>query len=351
MPAIRVNWPKIVASVAEEDIVTIIPRRILHVLLASYHHYDWRATFNAGDYDYADWDYLQRELARAEELLGTPLALSDLITALNTIASYVDTVETLLQQIKAAQGLTTGCCNVYERYDFTGGAQYTDEVTDGAGDVPQNIIDAGFASGTSDWTGYAEYKCMVAHLIIQGLAIKMGQLSELMDIGGSSGMAIASILTIVAGILVGGAVGAAALFVGTLVGSFVTVANLYDIILEFGAENMENLGDEILALEEQLACAIYTSTGTANAILQFNNAVDEGFTGLAASLIKSSLTEDTIRAYLGGRYDNQDIAAKLAELGQDPADYDCSACVAPLGDDELDAYWTFNEGTVDGWAL
>ncbi|GAH45439.1 unnamed protein product, partial [marine sediment metagenome] len=63
----------------------------------------------------------------------------------------------LLTQIRDNTGIY--CCGVV---DITDGDEFTDVVEDGEGEVPQNIIDAGYAEDVDDWAGFYDYKCMIS---------------------------------------------------------------------------------------------------------------------------------------------------------------------------------------------
>lgn len=336
----RIDWQKIRAFYEDEDTILILNARVAGILSSIWHRFNYEATFREADYDYADWDYLQRILADGESNVGNPMKLSDLV-------QYIDGVEALLTTI--SQLSHDNCCSLYERIDFSGGQQFTDIVEDGVGDVPQNIIDAGFASGTTDWAGYDDYKCLVAHLVVLDGILKLRKMAELFDSVGGFSIGAGAIAGIVA--MIWAAPAGVLLAAATLMGSFVTVSQIWEAIGALGEDGVNGLADDMEAAEEALACAIYKSDGTEDAIAQYEQVLQDTLGTVLGSLAMSLFATDSIRALLGGRYDDQDVAAKLAQFGYTGQEYDCSSCLDPLGEDELDAYWSFETQTVEGWAL
>jgi hypothetical protein len=73
------------------------------------------------------------------------------------------------------------------------------------------------------------------------------------------------------------------------------------------------------------------------AVSDFNDKVDELFTPLNAVAIKAINIEPQLRAMYSGRYDQEDIAAKLEELGYGVGSYDCT-CEETY---EIQAIWDY----------
>lgn len=229
---------------------------------------------------------------------------------------YCDDLLTTLQELLAATKALE-CCG---EQDITDGEQFTDLVVDGEGDVPQNIIDAGYATDSEDWEGFDDYKCMISHLAVDHVESFFREIEPYISdaslvIGGSSviGALLGAILVVVglpisAGIIV--ALGAAAAV-------WIWIANV-------GKEAVGDLADEIAANHDALACAIYEGDGVADSISDFNDEVDSLFNAVEAVGIKAINFEPQLRAMYAGRYDQQDIAENLANLGYQTTSYDCT---------------------------
>ena len=334
----RIDWNKLKTAYDDEDCILVLNSRVAGILSSIWHRLEWEATYRTGDYDYSDWDYLQRILADGSQQVGNPMKLSDL-------AALIDELEPLLRSIQQLGQLAPGCCSVYERLDFTGGAQYTDLVTDGIGDVPANIVAAGYASSSSDWTGYSDYKCMAAHLIVLSLAEKFSKLAAMMDTAGNIANGLAGVTAIIMAIWIVPPAAGAAVMLGAILGSFILASNLYNALFDLGKNDLDQLSVEILALEDELACSIFQAAGTTAAVAAFNSVVAANFSLTAAAAIYNSGAEDSIRALLGGRYADTDIAAALSDLGLSPTGFVCSC--DPLGD-----YFTHTftfDSSLEGW--
>lgn len=251
---------------------------------------------------------------------------------------YCDDLLTTLEALLAA---TTAlqCCG---DQDITDGKQYTDEIVDGVGDVPQNIIDAGYATDAADWSGFDDYKCMISHLAVEHVETFFREISPFINdtkivVGGIGvvGALLGGILVVVglpisAGILV--ALGAA--------------AGIWTWISAYGRSAVDDLADEIATNHDALACAIYQSDGVSAAIDAFNTEVDSLFSTIDAIAIKAIGFEPQLRAMYAGRYDQEDIAAKLEDLGYSVGGYTCS-CVVTY---DVDMEYDFADG-IQGWQI
>lgn len=225
-----------------------------------------------------------------------------------------DLLTTLESLLAATQALE--CCG---EQDITDGEQYTDDVVDGVGDVPQNIIDAGYAEDASDWTGFASYKCMISHLAVDHIETFFREIApHISDTGiviggiGVTGALLGAILVVVglpisAGIIL--ALGAA--------------AGIWTWILKYGKTSVTDLADEIAVNHDALACAIYEGDGVSDAIDDFNDAVDSLFGVIDAAGIKAVGFEPQLRAMYAGRYNQEDIAEKMDDLGYETINYVC----------------------------
>jgi hypothetical protein len=269
-----------------------------------------------GSLDYlATWIAWERDSEKRGKDAAASWKLANIQTWECCSMGFCDDLATTLQELLAAtQALE--CCG---EQDITDGRQYTDEIEDGVGDVPQNIIDAGYADDAADWDGFNDYKCMISHLAVDHVESFFREIApHISDTG----------------IVIGG-VGV----VGALVGAILTVAGLpisAGIIIALGAaaaiwtwivtegrQAVEDLADEIAANHDALACAIYEGDGVTDAVSDFNDEVDSLFSGTDAVAIKSINIEPQLRAMYAGRYDQEDIAQSLADKGYATSSYTC----------------------------
>ena len=235
----------------------------------------------------------------------------------------------------------TNCC---DGDDITGGDQYTDPVVDGVGDVPQNIIDAGYATDAADWTGFADYKCMIAHVMVDQMELRLRKLHTLVDdtgdILGGVAVAVTIITTVFTTILTGGiSVMALGIIASTGVG-----AVLWKAITD--ATDLNLLADAVATNHEELVCSIKWGDGSADSVENLKLKIDDLFTGSSAIILKNLNLEPTLKALYSGGYDQQDIAQILVDAGYDTADFDC-ACMGQIG--EYLHLSDFEDGGGDSW--
>jgi hypothetical protein len=237
--------------------------------------------------------------------------------------------------ILAIMEMGNPCC---DDQDITGGDRYTDRVEDGEGDVPQNIIDAGYADDAADWAGFDDYKCMVSHVIVAQLDARLLEIAPIVN---QFGMVFGGAIAL-AGIL--GAVFSAGsiAFIYGLVAATGTVGALYANLLE--GDLLVVLAGKVSDNHDQLACAVYQSDGDVDALVALNAKIDELFAPVEAVIVKSLNLGPTLKALYAGRYNQQDIAAELEEKGYDVGSFDCT-CDYPVG--EYREIWTWD--VDDDW--
>lgn len=223
------------------------------------------------------------------------------------------------------------CC---ETVDTTAGVYFTDEVTDGVGDVPQNIIDAGYATGVSDWAGFDDYKCAISHVMVNLMEMSLRDMAPHMNTAGTivGGIGtVAAIVTIAAVAVTGGT---ALLLFGVLAATG-TIAALYSLINTVTKASIESLADDVVTNHDELVCAIYRADGSTGAVTDLNAKIDELFGAVNALILKNLNIGPRLRALYGGRYDEQDLAENLANAGIDVDDFDCE-CIIPTTPTDLD---------------
>lgn len=229
----------------------------------------------------------------------------------DTLLSHIDELEAML---RAIQNLS-GCC---PEEDVSDGDLYTDEVDDGVGSVPQNIIDAGYAADGNDWSSFETYKCMIAHVTIDDMEQKLRKLAPLVDdvgtvFGGIGALAaimvalIGSGGTVMAIGIIGGLGAAAALWSKLTSGSLVT-----------------SIADGVAEHHQDLVCGFIGGDGTTGSISGLHAAIDEHFNIAESSILKNLNTGPIVKALYAGRYDQQNIAQILDDNGYVPSSFDCS---------------------------
>jgi hypothetical protein len=243
-----------------------------------------------------------------------------------------DDVAAILEVLQARD-----CCG---ESDVTGGDQYTDRVTDGVGDVPQNIIDAGYADDAADWAGFDDYKCMVSHVLVDQIEVRLATLLPWFDFGGKFLITI-GIITAVATIVL--ASGGAVLAVG-LVATTGVISGLYAALSSL--VSIEDLIDNVSDHHDELACAMYNGDGDEDSLIQLNSKINELFTAPEALVLTNMNLGPTLKALYAGRYDQQDVAANLEAEGYDVESFDCT-CDYPVG--EYRETYTWDADDWEGW--
>lgn len=248
----------------------------------------------------------------------------------------LDQLQADVAAILAIMELPPSCC---EGGDITDGDRYTDRVTDGVGDVPQNIIDAGYASGVSDWAGFDDYKCMISHVIADQLNARLLELAPYITGYGLLIGGIAIVTTIVTSLFTGGLT---AIAYG-LIAATGTTALLYQGLISGDWATL--LAGRVVSNHDELACAVYNSDGDEGALVALNDKIDELFTLPEAIVLKNMNLGPTLKALYAGRYDQQDMADILLNAGYELTDFTCDC-------DQYGEYrWItdFNDETYQGW--
>jgi hypothetical protein len=238
-------------------------------------------------------------------------------------------------EILAIMQLGNSCC---DEEDITDGDRYTDRVEDGVGDVPQNIIDAGYAEDAADWAGFDDYKCMIAHVTVNQFEARLREIDEIVERAGPY-LALAAALSAILGVIV--ATGGLAIVFGILAG-IGTVSALYYALIEFGP--VGDLADDVATNHDALACAIYFSDGDEDALISLNDKIDELFSVPEALILKNLNLGPTLKLLYAGRYDQQDIAEILEAAGYDVEGFDCTC-----EDEQIGEFLTLTDFEDQGW--
>lgn len=206
------------------------------------------------------------------------------------------------------------CCH---EIDPTDGDQYTDDVEDGIGDVPQNIIDAGYAEDAADWDGFDDYKCMVAHVVIDSMEAKFRKMAPYIDESAIVVGGIASLAIIISAVWTGGL----SLLLAGLISSIGGVALFYEAVLSGSA--MITLANKIATNHDELACAFYYTDGLEGSVAAVKDKIAELFNVAEEVLLDNSGIDIDAKALYAGRYNQVDTAAILEAEGYDVLDFTC----------------------------
>lgn len=207
------------------------------------------------------------------------------------------------------------CCNPI---DPTDGDQYTDDVEDGVGDVPQPIIDAGYAEDAADWDGFDDYKCMIAHVVVTSMESKFRKMAPHVDAAAMVAGGIASIAIIISAVWTGGL----SLLLAGLISSLGGVALFYDAMISGSA--LETLADKIATNHDELVCAFYESDGLSGSLAGLKDKISELFNVVEEVLMDNSGIDIDAKALYAGRYDQVDTAEVLFNAGYELDDFTCT---------------------------
>lgn len=318
-----------------------------------------RAFFGALDY-FGTWLAWETDDAKRGKDAAAAWKIANELTQECWEMGTCDLMVEKLEAIRLLLAAEPQCCG---ETDVTDGDFYTDAVTDGVGSVPQNIIDAGYASDANDWAGFDDYKCMVSHVIVDSLESKLRKMAPMVDNAGLVFGGVATLAAIVSVIFSGGL---SALVIGILAATGAT-ALLYTVITS--GSLLEELADDIATDHNKLACAVYQGDGSSGSLAALNDKIDELFGEPQATILTNMNLGPELKALYGGRHDQQDIAAVLEAEGYELTSFDCEDCgdvELPAGEHipnwhwrasgaewtiQSDWYWLNAEGTVDGFEI
>lgn len=210
---------------------------------------------------------------------------------------------------------------------------------DGSGDVPQSIIDAGYATGVTDWVGYNEYKCMVSHIVIDNLITKFQDLPVIV----TAGAGLLSLLLVLFGSITGFS---GVVILGAAIGLGDVLA-LIDVLKDLTTGDMSSIAEGLEDHRDALVCAMMGGDGIDDVRADFDSAVDANFSALEASAIKLMNLGPTFATLFGGVYGGVDAADVLATYGESVDDYTCPCTGDAIGKIAIITYGTIS-GKVAG---
>ena len=304
MPVIQLDWVKLIARFADVTGLYFLTHRQASLLLSLTEQLTWEKTYRAFDYDFDDWDTVQLEVADLQRYLTMPVNLVDLI-------GYIDEIEELLLALQ----VTANCCD--GNSDISDGDLFTDVVVDGVGDVPQNIIDAGYAEDVDDWDGFDDYKCMISHVIVDSMEAKLRKLAPFVD---SAGVIIGGIATLTSIVTVIFSGGLSVLALG-LIAATGSTALLYKLLTS--GSFLIGIADDVSDDHDELACAVYNGDGSAGSLASLDDKIDELYDVPVTTILQNLNLGPELKALYAGRYKEQDIAQALVDAGYELIDFDC----------------------------
>lgn len=186
----------------------------------------------------------------------------------------------------------------------------------GSGDVPQPVIDAGYATGVSDWAGYNAYKCMAAHAMIDGIKVAVLAMDEPID----QGFALYEVFLEV---LQWAGIGTGLITFGPITVSALVLAQLVLAAKDPLLDEMQDIASDLETRRDELVCAMSQADGIANVAERYNGVIDTYWSGVTATFLKSLNINYLAETYFMGAYGNAEAAQAMADAGYDPADYDC----------------------------
>ena len=285
----------------------------------------WQAFISSLHY-FATWRAWERDTDKRGKDAASDWSQANELTMECWRMTCLQTLQDNVAEILAIMQLGNQCC---DDQDITGGERYTDRVTDGEGDVPQNVIDAGYATDTSDWAGFDDYKCMISHVTVNQMEARLREIAEVVDSAGPY-LALAAALSAIIGVIV--TAGGLAIVFGMLTGIGV-VSALYYALTEFGP--VDDLADDVATNHDELACAIYNADGDEGALVALDDKIDELFSAPEALILKNLNNGPTLKSLYAGRYDQQDIAEILFDAGYELNQFNCLCDVIELNGWEI----------------
>lgn len=305
----RIDWQAVKALYSEDEyVLTVLPKRFIALLHSSTYDLGWRATFRIKGYDFSDWDELQRLISEGLDGLNDMARLTDLFA--------------YLEQILDAIGAIDPCC---------GQVQYgvpPDYSLDETGDVPQSVIDAGYATDVTDWTGYTDYKCMAAHVMVNTVQQTLEEWANMLEGPGKTIFVISALLASLWLTWITAGAGAVIVIAGLSVDAL-AIWGVWEALLEWTPSTLRTLAGDVDDARSDLVCAMYFGDGLDDIKTDLDAAYDTLFSTAEATILKLASTKARIAALFAGHYGDKDAAQALADLGADVADYSCD-CSGPV---------------------
>lgn len=342
----RVDWTKIKGAFASETVILFMESRARHLLLSILDPLRWKATYSYDATALSDWDEIQRIVDDAEHELGVAMPVSSLV-------QYIDDLETLLQQILAAQ---CSCGSSLFRQQPAGILPNTSStIQDGIGDPPATYGDEPITT----WGEWEDYKCQAGFLFVEQVALKLEELDALL--------------------LEYTADGITSELVGWIL-SKLTFLNKYfalgwDIFTSWWnfvwteVVGLQAAADEVRAAASTIACAIMNGDGPQDTADQFQSAVDDAITSvIISSMLDGFPWLQWANMIYTGQTELQDGTIVYFEDQLTPGEHTCCLPTPPAGasaypvvinditiatDPGHEGHYTINWMTIDGdnWQL
>lgn len=255
--------------------------------------------------------------------------------------SFCSELNEKLDTIIAQLGDLAACCT-------TGEVIYgnpPDYSLDGTGLVPQAVVDAGYATDTSDWEGYADYKCMAAHILVENLKATVDSFGSLVETAGITVVKVAGVLASAWFAWITG--GASIVILGKFIVSDFIIWEALEALGTWAAADLHDLTGDIEDIRDAIVCAAVDADGLYAIKASVDDVLDAELSATAATLVKLVNTQAKINAFFAPVYGNVDVAAWLADYGADVADYDCTCEGTPMATIQGTFYGTLDSHLVD----
>ena len=325
MPIIRLSWDDIKSKLAGATQLIALTDRQASMLQGIARQLEWRASFEDGEYDFSDYDDLQHEVADLLRGLQMGVDLADLFSKLDEILAAIDQIDDLVGG--------PACCP--DDLVFEAPPEYT--WSEG---VPQAIIDAGFATGTGDEEGYASYRCMAAHALLNNTQRKLLALEPFLE----AAFVVFGIVGLLLGSFVAASGAGAVITLGGLAidaGAVIAlVTSLKSVIAGEPTSWSEQLEDD----RDTIVCATLQGDGLAGVKAAFVAAVADSIGTVGGGVVSLLNLDNVIQLTFYGTNNGVNGAQWMADNGLDPADYNCP-CEA-----DVSVLFTFDSDAQD-WAI
>lgn len=311
MPVVQLDWNKIKMRLGDVTAMYALTHRQASLLLSISEQLTWRKTFRFSDYEFDDWDLVEGEVGDIRRNLTMPVDVEDFVTALNAIKNAIDAQAALMGEEE--------CC---ENVDFSDGELFTDFVEEGVGDVPANVVSAGYASDSSDWDGYDDYKCVISYVMVWNLAAKAERMQGIFDTAGAIAVGVGAIAGIL-GLIFGGPAFWTIAAISVTTGA---AALVFEALADEGEGITEGLVDEILDNIDALSCAFYLGDGAEGSVDSLNDEIEVIWDAPVSTLLTNMNMISMAKALYAGRYDQVNLAQKLDDYGLDAESVECGNC-------------------------
>lgn len=274
---IRLDWPSMRdrsgVSVDELHVLFLTEGQRL-MFLGVLENLRWRASWSYPSD--SDWQEISDQVDNAGNRLVDMATVQDLIDAINSISTG------------SPSTLNVDCCTG----DQTQVAPIsTFPFPTGAGDVPNEVVAAGYATDNNDVSGYENYLCFHADIIVDNMINKVNQLQGLVAAGTA---AIGTIAAVFAAFSSGGVTAVLAVLFADVAATYSVLEGIADTAV------FDAIEADVESMRSDLKCII-TSGMSSTQLMQAIRAMTAQFGGLSGLLIPHLGWEPVIEGVMAGR--------------------------------------------------